>query len=875
MIALALLLGTFAALESPDAAWLPLAGGAPGTDGPVAAWVVFDDGQGPALYAGGTFSTAGGALAPGIARWDGEVWTGVGGGALGVAPGIAPLISSLAVFDDGSGPALYAGGTFGGLGGVLTNGLGRWDGQQWSAVGGGLDGSVHALAVHDDGTGPALYAGGPFTSAGGVPAARIARWDGARWSAVGTGFNAQVRTLAVYDDGSGAELIAGGHFTASGSGGHPLPRVARWDGVQWQSLGPPVLTGGPAVRALAVFDEGLGQGPVLFVGGQFTSLGGVAANHLARWDGVQWSALGSGLDGLVESLAVYDDGGGARLHVGGNFDHAGGLPAAHAARWDGANWAPLAGGANASVQALAVFDGGDGRGPSLFAGGLFSSAAGLGTKHVARWDGSRWTPVGAGFHGAVHATASFDDGLGGGAQLIAGGSFVGLGNGSLPYLARFDGEQWHGLGAGADASVYALETFDDGSGPALYAAGAFTELDGGEALRIGRWDGAAWSPVGGGLDGIAYALEVFDDGEGQALYVAGSFTFAGGRPANRVARWDGEQWSELGAGILGVFPTVHTLAVFDDGGGPALFAGGDFHEAGSVIALHVARWSGAEWSALGPGLNNDVFALAPFDDGGGMRLYAGGFFTSAGGLPAPRLAAWDGEQWSAVGSGADGLVSALAVFDSGAGPELVLGGHFDSVGGVPAASLARWDGEALVPFDGGVHGAVVPAVRELAVHVTAARPVPTLHIGGNFQASPPGDSHLARYGPELGAVTAVPGCAGNPAALTALSPALELGGSFDLLLTAASPSTGLLFLGLDGTDARGCGTVWPGLGELLLSLVPAPLLLGSGPTLGGEVAFALPVPDEPALLGAQVLFQGLAVGGALELSTALRATFGP
>jgi hypothetical protein len=35
---------------------------------------------------------------------------------------------------------------------------------------------VFALTVFDDGTGPALYAGGTFNSAGGVPASRIAAW---------------------------------------------------------------------------------------------------------------------------------------------------------------------------------------------------------------------------------------------------------------------------------------------------------------------------------------------------------------------------------------------------------------------------------------------------------------------------------------------------------------------------------------------------------------------------------------------------------------------------------------------------------------------------------------------------------------------------
>jgi len=50
---------------------------------------------------------------------------------------------------------------------------------QWTSIGGqpnGMNGSVEALTVFDDGGGPALYAGGQFTTAGGVAANNIAKW---------------------------------------------------------------------------------------------------------------------------------------------------------------------------------------------------------------------------------------------------------------------------------------------------------------------------------------------------------------------------------------------------------------------------------------------------------------------------------------------------------------------------------------------------------------------------------------------------------------------------------------------------------------------------------------------------------------------------
>ena len=51
--------------------------------------------------------------------------------------------------------------------------------------------------------------------------------------------------------------------------------------------------------ALAV--DGSGN---VYAGGEFTVIGTVVANGIAKWDGSTWSALGTGMDGLVYALAV-------------------------------------------------------------------------------------------------------------------------------------------------------------------------------------------------------------------------------------------------------------------------------------------------------------------------------------------------------------------------------------------------------------------------------------------------------------------------------------------------------------------------------------------------------------------------------------------
>ena len=146
--------------------WVPTFGNASGMDDTILAFAVFDDGSGagPALYAGGRFLTAGGEQVNCIARWNGSEWSPLGSGVDGVT--FQASVEALAVFDDGSGPALFVGGAFLVAGGEPAIGIAKWDGSAWSAVGGGVDNGVFALTVFDDGTGPALYAGGWFRPRG-------------------------------------------------------------------------------------------------------------------------------------------------------------------------------------------------------------------------------------------------------------------------------------------------------------------------------------------------------------------------------------------------------------------------------------------------------------------------------------------------------------------------------------------------------------------------------------------------------------------------------------------------------------------------------------------------------------------------------------
>jgi hypothetical protein len=342
-----------------------------GPDQIVRAMTVFDDGDGAALYVAGDFNDVDGSNGKRVARWNGTKWQSIGfDPTASVPPGFVRWIYSLTGFDDGIENALYAGWTSGGLPTVAF--IDKWNGMEWSLFArlGGRS-IVLDFAVFDDGNGRALYAGGSF-----VDPRRIAKWDGTAWQQVGGGMNNSVLALAAREDESERALYAGGIFTQAGD--TLANRIARWDGIEWAPLSSGMDNN---VHDLVVFDDG--TGPALYAGGVFIIAGGVTANRVAKWNGTDWLQLVGGMNGAVNALAVYDDGTGPALYAGGDFTIAGGVPANRLAKWDGTAWSALGSGVNSSVTSLMAFD--DGTGPALFIGGNFTATGGIASRRVAKW----------------------------------------------------------------------------------------------------------------------------------------------------------------------------------------------------------------------------------------------------------------------------------------------------------------------------------------------------------------------------------------------------------------------------------------------------------------------------------------------------------
>jgi hypothetical protein len=331
-------------------------------------------------------------------------------------------IYALQVFDDGSGSKLWVGGDFWATPGVSY--IGKWDGQQWSPACCLPGYPIYSLAVYDSGNGPDLYAGYAVESGFGS----IVRRTGSGWAVVGGGLGQNsspsgVLAMATYDSGSGPELYIGGSF--SGAQGLNSPGLIRWNGTTWNTVGTGLAM--PVgqflhANALTVYDDG--SGPALYVAGTFTIAGGVPSSWIAKWNGSNWSSLGSGVNNEVSGMAVWNDGSGPKLYVSGTFTVAGGVPVSKIAIWNGSSWSAMGAPPIVAMYAMLPFD--DGRGPALFFGGA-AIVDGMQSHLVSRWDGIQWSALGLGGNFPVRCMTSYDDGSGHGPDLYIGGQFSNVG----------------------------------------------------------------------------------------------------------------------------------------------------------------------------------------------------------------------------------------------------------------------------------------------------------------------------------------------------------------------------------------------------------------------------------------------------------------
>jgi uncharacterized delta-60 repeat protein len=234
------------------------------------------------------------------------------------------------------------GGYFTGFDGTARNRIARLNGigtlDTSFNPGTGANDRVLALAVQDDGK---VLIAGSFTQVNNVTRNRVAllNSNGTLDSSFdpGTGPNLLVRAVAIQDDGK--VLIAGSFTTVDGESRNRIARLNE-DGTLDTGFDPG--TGASSwIDAVALQSDGK-----VLIGGNFTSVAGVACNHIARLntDGSVDTAFvtSAGADDAVYDVAIQPDG---KLLIGGDYDKG-------VARLNGATPPAITSGAPPSTGAL-------------------------------------------------------------------------------------------------------------------------------------------------------------------------------------------------------------------------------------------------------------------------------------------------------------------------------------------------------------------------------------------------------------------------------------------------------------------------------------------------------------------------------------------
>jgi hypothetical protein len=323
----------------------------------------------------------------------------------------------------------------------------------------------------------------------------------------------------------------------------------------------------------------------LYAGGFFTNADGKTANYIAKGNGSSWSAVGSGMDGNIRALTMYN----SELYAGGYFTNAGGKTANCIAKWNGSTWSAVGSGMNNGVYVLYVYN------SELYAGGAFTMADGKTTNYVAKWNGSTWSAIGSGMNDVVYALAVYNG------ELYAGGQFTTADGKTANYIAKWNGSTWSAVGNDVNENVQALAVYNG----ELYAGGYFT---GKTANYIAKWNGSAWSAVGSGVPSITSVstLVVYNS----TLYLGGIWYFPNtGQSLWSVYKWNGSTWSNGGISIEN--GSIYSFGVFNS----ELYAGGYFGTAGGITVNNIAKWNGSAWNAVGSGMNSSVCAFTVFNAG--------------------------------------------------------------------------------------------------------------------------------------------------------------------------------------------------------------------------------------------------------------------
>jgi len=299
------------------------------------------------------------------------------------------VVNSISIndlYNDGDS-VLYIGGGFYHVNNDVSHGVASWDTDTIRVYQQGVEwGGVYAVCKYLD----TLYIGGTFTSASENPNTRyLAVWNGTNWQSTSLGQPGDyVRDFCIYHD----TLFVAGHFSTIG--GIAFDKIAAYNGEDWINVG----SFGMWSRALAVFND------ELYAGGYW----GVR-KYLG---GTNWETFPIVPNGVVNELMV--DSINSFLFVGGEFYLINNELSVGSALWDGFKWMPMGNGSGTTIipQASAMYRG------EFHTGNGVKVVDDIYTFFVKKWNGETWDSIGGAFSSAILALEVFRD------TLYIGGNFA-------------------------------------------------------------------------------------------------------------------------------------------------------------------------------------------------------------------------------------------------------------------------------------------------------------------------------------------------------------------------------------------------------------------------------------------------------------------
>lgn len=303
-----------------------------------------------------------------------------------------------------------------------------------------------------------------------VGSAQCGRWlEGTGVPDVDGFFGGAADELVTWDpDGAGP---LGPWLTAVGR----IEVAARTAVTTWRALG----WGMPdEVNGLTVH-QGL-----LYATGEFYSAGSVQAQHIAKWNGTEWSAVGSGV-GMTPSSTIAPEGyamlsDGTNLYLGGSFGSIDGVVAGSIARWDGSAWHAVSGMHAGRIHALAKY------GDEIAMGGIIGSADSKPARGLVFYGPAGWRTIPAEdwLSGPGYSVTTWND------KLVVGGALSGAGDTPARGIAAWDGSEWQSLGdgVGIPPPLGMTEYMGD-----LIVVGNLTSAGDATVSGVARWDGTTAS----------------------------------------------------------------------------------------------------------------------------------------------------------------------------------------------------------------------------------------------------------------------------------------------------------------------------------------------------------------------------------------------